>query len=275
MTAADGARRLMGLADGAYANRAYDGHVHLFTRDLPTVAGRRYLPADDATLADLAGLLRANGLAGALVVQPSFLGTDNSHLLACLAAAARDDADLTFRGAVMLDPATPPGAMADLAGAGIVGTRLNLVGGGTLPDLTQRLWRDHFAAVNALGWHVELHLESPRLAPVLAALLDACDHVVVDHFGRPDPVRGLGCPGIRALLAAPPDRVSVKISAPYRTFPSLAPDAAAAYCMPFAAALADHFGSDRLVWGSDWPWTQFENRHSYAQAAAWCDRWLA
>ena len=267
MNAADGAGRLMRLATGRH-----DGHVHLFTRDLPMVAGRRYLPAADATLADLAALLRGHRLDGALVVQPSFLGTDNSHLLACL-AAARDYPDLALRGTVMLDPATPPAAMAGLAAAGIVGTRLNLVGGGVLPDLTRRVWRDHFAAVNDLGWHVELHLESPRLAPVLTVLLDACDHVVVDHFGRPDPVHGLACPGMRALLAAPVDRVSVKVSAPYRIFPSIAPDEAAAYCTPFAAALADRFGADRLVWGSDWPWTQFENRHSYAQAVAWRESW--
>lgn len=273
MTAADGASRLTGIADGP-GDGPFDGHVHLFTRDLPMVAGRRYVPAVDATLADLAGLLRTNGLGGALVVQPSFLGTDNTHLLACLAAAAADCPDLAFRGVVMLDPETPRDAMDRLAGAGIVGTRLNLVGGNALPDLSTPAWRDHFAAVNALGWHVELHLESSRLAPVLATLLDACDHVVVDHFGRPDPVRGLACPGMRALLAAPPDRVTVKVSAPYRTFPSLTPDEAAAYCRPFAAALADRFGVDRLVWGSDWPWTQFENRHSYAQAVAWRDLWL-
>jgi predicted TIM-barrel fold metal-dependent hydrolase len=268
-----GANRLFGAAGEALAGPV-DAHVHLYTNDLPMVAGRRYTPATAATLAMLADRLRAGGLAGALVVQPSFLGTDNAHLLACLAAAARDCADLTLRGVAVLDPATPADEMARLAAAGIAGLRLNLVGGAALPDLAQPVWQRHLAAANDLGWQVELHLESPRLPALLPALLDACAHLVVDHFGRPDPVQGLACPGMRALLAAPADRITVKLSAPYRSFPTLSSDEAAAYCIPFAQALADRFGRDRLAWGSDWPWTQFEDRHSYAQALAWRDLWF-
>lgn len=269
----DGAFRLLGLPEGTPG--AFDAHVHLYANDLPMVAGRRYTPDDAATLDDLATLLLANGLAGALVVQPSFLGTDNSHLVACLADAARDHPDLTLRGVAVLDPDTPVDEMARLAEAGITGMRLNLVGGGDLPDLAAPTWRRHIATANDLGWHVELHLESPRLPALLPALLDACERLVIDHFGRPDPVRGLACPGMKALLAAPAARITVKLSAPYRTFPTLTSDEAASYCVPFARALADRFGADRLAWASDWPWTQFTGRHSYAQTCAWRALWCA
>jgi predicted TIM-barrel fold metal-dependent hydrolase len=263
---------LMGLPAGTGAPGEYDAHVHLYTKNLPMVAGRRYTPDDEATLADLAGLLRANGLAGALVVQPSFLGTDNSHLVTCLADAAREHPDLTFRGVAVLDPATPAEAMAQLAEAGITGIRFNL-DGTALPDLAAPAWRRHLAAANDFGWHVELHIGSPRLPEILPALLDSCDQLVIDHFGRPDPVAGLACPGMQALLAAPRDRITIKLSAPYRIFPTLTSDEAASYCVPFARAFADRFGPDRLVWASDWPWTRFSGCHSYTQACAWRALW--
>ena len=80
---------------------------------------------------------------------------------------------------------------------------------------------------------------------------------------------------MRALLVAPPDRLTVDPSAPYRIYPAIPPDDAAAWCKPFAGALADRFGPDRLVWGSDWPWTQFEDSMRYEQTVAWRDLWFS
>ena len=52
------------------------------------VAGRRYTPDYDASLDDYAALLVENHLGGGLLVQPSFLGSDNSFLLESLSRAA-------------------------------------------------------------------------------------------------------------------------------------------------------------------------------------------
>ena len=262
-----GARRLMGLTEGRY-----DGHVHLFSTDLPMAEGRRYTPTHDAPLDRLAELLRANGLDGALVVQPSFLGTDNSHLLDRL-EASRGIAGLTLRGVAVVDPTISPDEMAALSEGGIVGIRLNLAGTDALPDLASATWQTHFAAAAALGWHVELHIEGPRLPPILPALLDSGTPLVIDHFGRPDPAEAVNCAGFRALLAAPPDRVTVKVSAAYRVFADLPSNEAARRCAPLYRALYERFGVEGLVWGSDWPWTQHEGRHSYAETLAWCDGW--
>ena len=35
---------------------------------------------------------------------------------------------------------------------------------------------------------------------------------------------------------------------------------------PLRHILADHLGPDRLIWGSDWPFTQFEHQMSYELA---------
>ena len=38
--------------------------------------------------------------------------------------------------------------------------------------------------------------------------------------------------------------------------------------------LKQAFGLDRLVWGSDWPHTQFERAMDYGTARALLDEWL-
>ena len=64
-----------------------------------------------------------------------------------------------------------------------------------------------------------------------------------------------------ALLAAGPTRrVWVKISGAYRNGNGGRGEAVAKAAMP---RLKDALGLDRLVWGSDWPHTQFESQISY------------
>jgi len=253
-----GANRLMGMKTGRF-----DGHAHVFRADLPMIPRRRYTPAYDAELADLAGLLRAHRLDGAILVQPSFLGTDNSFLLSSLATAGSME-DLTFRGVVMLDPDTSPAEIADLSEQGVIGMRLNLVGGAAR-NFDIRLWDRVLRRIDGAGWHVELHCEGSLLPPLLDALLARCQTVVIDHFGLPDtttlPDRMFGSPTS--------DRIMVKVSAPYRVFPNLSSDEAEIRCRSIAEALIRELGPENLIWGSDWPWTRFEDRHTYADTLGW------
>src|ERR1019366_6879976 len=76
-----------------------DSHTPVFRQDLTMVLGRRYTPDYDATLKDLFSHLDANGLEQAVLVQPSFLGTDNSYLLQAIAEAPR-----RLRGIAMVAP---------------------------------------------------------------------------------------------------------------------------------------------------------------------------
>ena len=96
---------------------------------------------------------------------------------------------------------------------------------------------------------------------------------MVDHFGLPTADDPTECSGFRRLLSATDPRVCVKLSAPWRVFPDLAVEAAARACGPLARRLFDAIGPDRLIWGSDWPWTQHEKGQSYAQCAAWAAEW--
>ena len=191
-----------------------------FSPGLALADTRRHTPDYDATLTQYLALLDAHGVARGVLVQPSFLGTDNSHLVAARAAAGR------LRGVAVVSPDIAAADLLALAEAGVAGIRLNLIGL-PLPALDQPAWQELLAHVNTLGWHVEVHLQASRLPAIMPALLAAGCRVVIDHFGRPDPALGIADPGFAYLLRqADSGQVWVKLAAPYRNWP--APDCARA-----------------------------------------------
>lgn len=234
---------------------AIDTHAHVFERGLPLANARRYAPTYDAPLSSYLAQLDAHGVSHGVLIQPSFLGVDNSYLLAALKQAPQ-----RLRGVAVIDPAAPETLLTQMNAEGIVGIRLNLIGAAD-PQLKSPVWQAALARLHALGWHVELHVEARRLPALLQPLLEAQVNVVVDHFGRPDPALGVDDPGFAALLAAGRSRrVWVKISGAYRNGANGRGEAIAKAAMP---RLKDALGLDRLVWGSDWPHTQFESQINY------------
>lgn len=239
-----------------------DSHAHVFRRDLPLVAGHRHAPQRDALLPELLGLFDRHGVTHGVLTAPSFFGTDNSFLLSALAAAPD-----RLRGTVIVDEAISRDALDAMNRAGVVGIRFNIWRRADSPDLRSAPWRRVLEAVAALDWHVEIYVEGPRLPSLLAPALDAGAKVVVDHFGSPDPELRLDCPGFRALLAAVrAGRTWVKLSAPYRL--------GGADPRPYANALLDAGGGDRLVWASDWPWTQHGEGLTYTRTLEWLTEWV-
>lgn len=251
--------------DAAPRIAAVDTHAHVFEQGLGLVAGRRYTPDYDARLDDYLGQLDANGMSHGVLVQPSFLGTDNSYLLGALALQPH-----RLRGVVVVDTDISDEALRDMAKAGVRGMRLNLMGRPT-PALDSPPWRRLLERVTALGWHVEVHLPAARLAEVLPPLLQADCAIVVDHFGRPDPALGIDDPGFQYLIQqSATGRVWVKLSGAYRNWP---PEQASALGREAARRLLDAYTPERLVWGSDWPHT--EHRHiAYADTRRWLADWI-
>ncbi len=242
-----------------------DCHAHVFRRGLPLDERRRYAPDYDAPLDRYAATLDANGIGRAVLVQPSFLGTDNSFLVDSIATMPQ-----RLRGIAVVDPGIGDDRLAALLDAGIVGVRLNLIGA-EVPDLKTPGWQHLLRRLATHALHVELHCEAGRLEALIEPLLESGIDVVVDHFGRPDPARGVDDPGFRSLLrSAVSDRVWVKLSAPYRVDaadrPSIVPRA--------APMLLEAFGARRLLWGSDWPHTQYESTASYADALRSLSAWV-
>ncbi len=235
---------------------------------MPLAAARRYAPDFDATPGEYLDLLDTHGCTHGVLVQPSFLGLDNSYLLSVLRQHPR-----RLRGVVMLEPAATEQELAALAAAGVVGVRLNLVGQ-PLPDLTRPLWQAFLARIRALDWHLELHRQAADLSPLIEAAAPAGCRVVIDHFGRPDPDQASTDPGFAALLRhADSGRVWVKLSAAYRNaHHQSARDAAAA--RECARQLLAAFGPQRLVWGSDWPHTQHQHLATYGPSLAALADWV-
>lgn len=233
-------------------------------------ANRRYTPSADASTKALRQLLAAGGIDGALLVQPSFLGTDNRYLLSAL---AEKDGNTKLRGVCVLPLSADAAQIAPLARAGVVGARLNIIGR-PAPDLRAAEWRRFLTQLNKFNWHLEICAEGAKLASMLPVAAAHCRRIVVDHFGLPDSSAPLQCPGWKALMSLPTEQVWVKVSAPYRVFPAEPLRRAAGRCEELAAVLRGHFGARKLIWGSDWPWTRHETGMTYSRTLQWRSLWL-
>lgn len=110
------------------------------------------------------------------------------------------------------------------------------------------------------------------MAESLPALLKSGVNVVADHFGRPDPKLGVADPGFRYLLEAGRTRhLWVKLSGSYRNGDA---ENASHLAKSAALLLRESLGVERLMWGSDWPHTQFEAATSYDRMHAALIDWL-
>lgn len=230
-----------------------DTHAHIFHQGLPLAGDRRYSPDYDATVEQYLGHLDRCGLSHGVLVQPSFLGTDNRYLVEALHRYPR-----RLRGTAVVERDIGEDALDALAEAGVVGIRLNLIGQ-SLEDYRSSPWQALFARVARRGWSVEIQRGMEDLALIVPQILDSGVAVVIDHFGLPgggiDPLDSRH----RALLALlSSERIWIKLSATYRA--RLGPEQARASL----ERLRDAYGhSERMVWGSDWPHTRFESRTDY------------
>ena len=235
-----------------------DTHVHVFERRLPLTPGRRYRPDYDATPQELQQEMDKAGIAMAVLVQPSFLGTDNGYLLQAIAAKPR-----AFAGIAVIESDTPIQAMEALRHAGVLGVRLNCIGQAA-PDFAHGIYREMAERLAQAGLILQIQAEGEQwlsIAPRLSAL--PCT-VLIDHFGRTPPDHT----GFEALLdaAQASERIWFKFSGPYRFA-----EGTSALC---AEAILETVGSSRILWGSDWPWTQFEGQMNYAETLGWLNSWV-
>jgi predicted TIM-barrel fold metal-dependent hydrolase len=204
-------------------------------------------------LAELTAVWRAHGVGGGVIVQPSWLGTDNSELADALARSP-----LPVRGVAVLDPQTTDAAcVAALDRLGVRAIRFNTVSSGPLPDLSAGGWPELLAAIAEREWHIEALAPAARFEAMAERLAEVGLPLVFDHFAVPEP-EGNGLAARMRLLEriAARQRVDVKLSAPYA---SAGVDHAAA-----ARALAETVGPDHLVMGSNFPFPRHEASRSFA-----------
>lgn len=243
-----------------------DTHAHVFTQGMRMIEGRRYTPGYDATITDYLAMLDGNGFSHGVLVQISFLGTDNEYLIKAL----RQEPE-RLRGIIVVEPDLATEELRAFDEVGVVGVRLNLIGLPN-PPLASVEWQKHLRQLAALDWQVEVQAEAQRLPQLLPPLLGAGVRVVVDHFGRPDQTLGIVDPGFRYLLTLGKSRqVWVKLSGAYRNGPGGRGEDIATSAAP---ALLGEFGAKRLLWGSDWPHTCFEQPGATDTAREALDLWI-
>jgi predicted TIM-barrel fold metal-dependent hydrolase len=237
---------------------ATDCHFHVFAAHA-AVPGARYSPDYAASLAQWECAAGGAGVTRGVVVQPSFLGEDHTQLLAAL--AGEPDA---LRGVAVVGAEVSVQALAGLRAAGVRGVRLNLVGAaddvGALRALPSQWW----GALASADLHVELHTQIGRVAALVPHIPREIT-LVLDHFAKPERARA-DDPTLRAV-AARSGNTWVKLSAAYRQAPGIAPGV-------LTRCWLDTLGPSALVWGSDWPCTNFEYLRDYAALCAERDGWL-
>lgn len=220
-----------------------DAHTHVFVRGLKLAVDARYAPNYDASWETLLKLAEAYGVGRAVLLQPSFLGYDNSYLFDALKAAPQ-----RCRGVPWISPSveTRPEEWEEMARIGVRGLRFPIFG---LPTPQWSAYHEMLGEALKRDWPIHLYVESKRLPEMLPFLLDGGHKVVIPHYGMFDRTLGPARdPGFKVLLeSAQTGRVFVVMCGAYRVGPERARQA--------APMLLDAFGPERLMWGSDWPHT--------------------
>ena len=230
-----------------------DCHAHIWTLDMPFIDNPRHTPDYDFTAEQYLAQLDAHGVQMAVLAGASLFGDYNDYMIASLRKYKR------LRGTVIVKPSVEHMVLEDMKKDGVVGIRLMFRGLQTLPDITTYEYRRLFRRVRDLDWHVHLHTEGARLAGLIDCLESTGVKLVIDHFGTPDPQKGVACDGFQRMIKSiEKGRTWVKMSAGYRIG-----DAPAA---TYARELLRTVGSDRLLWASDSPFASFEGTMTYKKA---------
>ena len=225
------------------AHGSCDAHLHVY-HSAKSPEGTVPAGADVAAYA----MLRTRfGLSRAVVVQPRPYGTDNSIVLASIATLGHS----STRGIAVLHPDVSDRELETLHEAGIRGVRFSLFtqrNAVVTFDMVESLAR----RVSPLGWHLQLHWTASQIVEHQALLRRLPAPVVFDHMARLPVDAGTRHPAFAVVASLLRERRGwVKLSGPYlesRTGPAddfrdIDPIAKAFIaCAP-----------DRLVWGSDWP----------------------
>lgn len=235
-----------------------DSHAHVFKPGLKLAAVRRYAPDYEASKDEFIRNFESKGLTAGLLIQPSFLGTDNSFMIEAI-----DAHPTKLYGVAVVEPTITIEELKELNSHNIVGIRLNLYGI-EAPNLLSDEYQKLLGYLKQLDWHVELHTDAINLKNFIEPILKTGVKVVVDHWGKPTAVNPLEDEGFNYLLSkGETKQVWVKVSGVYRLKKGAELDVCKQLASMMLPRLLDSFGPERLLWGSDWPHTNFEEFIDY------------
>jgi D-galactarolactone isomerase len=221
---------------------ACDTHMHIYNKAYPASA-KAWLFPPDFSVDDYRKVQARLGLERTIIVQPVTYGFDN-HCTLDSVAQLGDAA----RAVVTVPTSITDSELEELWQKGARGLRYHQMQGSMtewsdLPVMAER--------IRSTGWHLQIQFEGsefPDHEDLIARL--PCT-VVIDHMGRyAQPLRPEH-PAVQSLLrVAARENVYVKLSGAYHIAHGSGPDYREV--APLARALVEQ-GTDRLLWGSDWP----------------------
>jgi 2-pyrone-4,6-dicarboxylate lactonase len=229
---------------------ACDAHIHLFgPSDKYRFADISPYTSRDALPEDLFALQDVLGLSTAVIVSPGGYSRDTTMLADVLTRyPAR------FRGIALMPDDASPAEFARLGKLGVRGLRMMSTRRGPhVPHLDPA----NAARAHEHGWHVQFYPEGTDIVEYADKLLTLRNDIVLDHFASIPAAGGVDQPAVKAVLRMlDTGRVWLKLSGPMRCTPGDFPYSP-------VTALAQIFvkhAPQRLVWGSDWPHVNLNNR---------------
>jgi predicted TIM-barrel fold metal-dependent hydrolase len=244
---------------------ACDCHSHVFGpfNEFP-LSSRRTFDPPESPIERLEEVWKTLGIERAVLVQGSANGNDHRALLAGLARFPD-----TRRGVALLEADVSDSEITALDAAGICAVRFNwihhlLAGDGRCEEQRLREAARLLERVQALGWHVEIHIDVADLDLVSRLNVTTEMAVVIDHMARIDASAATSSVQISSLLNAI-DRHAywVKVSGG---------DRLTANCEDLSMAINPirqivKAVPERCVWGLDWPHVNLSRMRSDLELA--------
>jgi 2-pyrone-4,6-dicarboxylate lactonase len=220
---------------------ACDAHFHVFEPGYPHVP-RPHYTFPDGTVDQYLAMTEALGIDRAVLVQPSFYGTDNRLLEYALKRLGP-----RFAGVAQIEEDTTDAELDSLGEIGVRAIRLDLFARAQRPTAEIIAYIRRMAArATPRGWHLQFYTPGAIVRDLLPFLADLEDTFVIDHMGymtESDPEFER-----RLLALLTQGSCWIKLSGAYR----LAKDKPLSSVAPLGRALVTT-RPDRLIWGSDWP----------------------
>jgi 2-pyrone-4,6-dicarboxylate lactonase len=200
-------------------------------------------------------LLAALGVERAVLVQPSVYGSDNTAMLAALAAIGPG-----VRAVAVAEPDVPARDLEAWHGAGVRGLRFNVVDRRDARNVVPTdMLRAVAARVAPFGWHLELLVNLDEAADFASVLGTLAVPIVLGHLGYP---RG----GARTWAQAPAfadllrllatGQCWIKLTGPYR----ISAIELRYEDVDEAAGKLIETAPQRMLWGTDWPHAMMKKR---------------
>jgi predicted TIM-barrel fold metal-dependent hydrolase len=231
-----------------------DVHAHIFHAGMPLSGTAWHAPAGNATLEQFLATLDQAGVHFGVLAAASIYEDYNDYMRDAVRRHKR------LRATVIVSPSIELDTLRAMDKDGVMGIRLQFRSLASVPDLSSFEYRKLFRRLADLDWHVHLHDEGQRLPESIRQIENAGVKLVIDHFGRPDLSLGVNSEGFTAVLrAVERGRTWVKLSGAFRLTPIET-------LRRFSDLLMASGGTDRLFWGSDWPFVAHESEMTYAKA---------